>query len=851
MCRYRKPSFNQLLLVLCLLFSGATLRSQLQPATAVAEMGRGINLGNTLEPPLEGAWNNGPAQEAHFAAYAEAGFTNVRVPVRWDQHTATTPPYTIDEAWLDRVEEVIDWGLSRDLYITLNGHHEDWLKEDYSNPALRDRYDAIWRQIMARFGNKSEKLLLEIINEPNGMTVAEVDDLNSRILGIIRQTNPTRLVIFGGNVYANSAELMAAAVPDDPYLIGYFHSYDPWGFAGLGQGLWGSAGDYQQLDNQFLAVSNWSAANNVPVYVSEFGCVQEADYNSRMRYYAAYVETCLRYGFTFSVWDDGGMFGILNRDDNTWPEVKDILINTYADSPTDLVAALPDQPDGNNLDVLLSWTNRSSAGEIIVERRSGAAAFTELTRLPAGTTTYTDSGVSVGNFYTYRIATRRADGTLLQSYPARIFVTDGVQAPFAGTSTSIPGKLEAEDFDEGGETIAYHDTETTNIPGMYRPNEGVDIGSNERGGFSVGYVAQGEWMEYTVNVTATGLYTVAADLASEVGGGRMSVSVPSTGANVTITVPGTGTGGWTTFQPLSATNPLALEAGEQVIRLDISSVEAFNIDFLTFTPLGSESGAIINYGDDLGTAAGLFSGTPTGFTYAVNAGVLEIVGDGSATPYQNFRYTLPDNKLADVIGSDNLLYISARTRSGNTANLRIDLVDENNFHTTNASRSVDIGGTEFQDYILDFNNGYEDGGYGGTACTTGPCAVSGGRINVLTFYPEAASGGFAEAIEIDWLSFGQRLSVGVQDFAAINRIDLFPNPVADRLMVRYDLAATTSLEVELLNSLGQRVLRNHLGAQPAGVHTTELLTAALPAGTYFLRLRVDGQFTRATTVQVR
>ena len=73
-------------LLLCLITAGffaLPLLAQLTPAQAVAEMGRGINLGNTLEPPQEGAWNNGPAQESYFDAYVEAGFTNVRIPVRW------------------------------------------------------------------------------------------------------------------------------------------------------------------------------------------------------------------------------------------------------------------------------------------------------------------------------------------------------------------------------------------------------------------------------------------------------------------------------------------------------------------------------------------------------------------------------------------------------------------------------------------------------------------------------------------------------------------------------------------------------------------------------------------------
>ena len=74
----------RLLLLLLLHTIGCTCVLAQPTGQEVADaMGRGINLGNTLEPPTEGAWNNGPAQERYFNLYREAGFTNVRIPVRW------------------------------------------------------------------------------------------------------------------------------------------------------------------------------------------------------------------------------------------------------------------------------------------------------------------------------------------------------------------------------------------------------------------------------------------------------------------------------------------------------------------------------------------------------------------------------------------------------------------------------------------------------------------------------------------------------------------------------------------------------------------------------------------------
>ena len=125
------------------------------PQEVIEKIKRGINIGNTLEPPTEGEWNNGPLQEYYFDDYKNAGFTCIRIPVRWDKHTTETAPYVIQTSWLDRVEQVVDWGLERDLYIIINAHHEWWLVDNYSDPNMRARFDSIWTQIAERFKNKS------------------------------------------------------------------------------------------------------------------------------------------------------------------------------------------------------------------------------------------------------------------------------------------------------------------------------------------------------------------------------------------------------------------------------------------------------------------------------------------------------------------------------------------------------------------------------------------------------------------------------------------------------------------------------------------------------------------------
>jgi len=98
------------------------------PFEMVRKMGMGTNLGNTLEAPYEGSWSKS-AMEYYFDDFKAAGYKNVRIPVRWDNHTMRTYPYTIDKAFLDRVEQVVDWSLSRGFVTIINSHHDDWIKE--------------------------------------------------------------------------------------------------------------------------------------------------------------------------------------------------------------------------------------------------------------------------------------------------------------------------------------------------------------------------------------------------------------------------------------------------------------------------------------------------------------------------------------------------------------------------------------------------------------------------------------------------------------------------------------------------------------------------------------------------
>ncbi|MEN6341567.1 MAG: carbohydrate-binding protein [Methanospirillum sp.] len=141
---------------------------------------------------------------------------------------------------------------------------------------------------------------------------------------------------------------------------------------------------------------------------------------------------------------------------------------------------------------------------------------------------------------------------------------------------SLPGRVEAEDYDLGGEGAAYHDTTPGNTGGAYR-NDDVDI-ETANGVTNVGWIRDGEWLRYTLNVTQAGQYTMTARVASPNSGRTIAVSVDGTAAG-TIAVPNTGSfSDWRTV-PV----PVTLAAGTHTVWLTFAG-DGQNIDWFEFSP---------------------------------------------------------------------------------------------------------------------------------------------------------------------------------------------------------------------------------------------------------------------------
>jgi len=163
------------------------------------------------------------------------------------------------------------------------------------------------------------------------------------------------------------------------------------------------------------------------------------------------------------------------------------------------------------------------------------------------------------------------------------------QLAYGGVPHAIPGRIQVEDYDEGGATVAYQDTDGANNGGMYRPDEGVDIEacSDAGGGYNLGWTEAGEWLEYSVDVAHAGQYTLVARVASLSGGGKFQVEFDGVDKTGLITAPATS--GWQNWTSLGMT--VTLDAGPQIMRITMLS-GGYNLNYLELsaqaTPVESD-----------------------------------------------------------------------------------------------------------------------------------------------------------------------------------------------------------------------------------------------------------------------
>ena len=197
--------------------------------------------------------------------------------------------------------------------------------------------------------------------------------------------------------------------------------------------------------------------------------------------------------------------------------------------------------------------------------------------------------------------------------------------PYSGTPVALPGTIEAENFDKGGEGLGYRDLSSGNSGGQYRTSESVDIivanDATGGGAYAVSHFQTGEWLAYTVNVTAAGKYDLAIRAANNGNPGAFHLEL--NGARITDSIAVPKTGGWNQYAWIGASG-IVLPAGQHQLKL-VSDAQYFNVNSLRAVAAATASAPTAPSPTAIGTP---FTGTPIKLPIVFEAENFDKGGEG-------------------------------------------------------------------------------------------------------------------------------------------------------------------------------------------------------------------------------
>jgi endoglucanase len=238
----------------------------------------------------------------------------------------------------------------------------------------------------------------------------------------------------------------------------------------------------------------------------------------------------------------------------------------------------------SEISVEISWDAVTDAGEAGLSHYNVYLDGTIHTEVVAGTTTATVTGLDPSS--TYEVGVSAVDAADNESSVATIVVetraSDAGQSAFNGPHV-LPGRIQAEDFDTGGQGLSYYDTSAENEAGASYRDADVDIGTAASTGNNVGYITGGEWLEYSVQVESAGTYEITVNVASgSTQGGNLRVEVDQEEVASTNVWP---TGGWSSWTQIRV-GSADLSPGEHIVRV-VAESSGWNFDWIEFTGGGN------------------------------------------------------------------------------------------------------------------------------------------------------------------------------------------------------------------------------------------------------------------------
>ena len=329
----------------------------------------GLNLGNTMEAiGGETAWGNPLITEAMIKAAKADGFNAIRLPVSWNQY-ANQQTAKIDQAWMDRVKQVVKYCVDNQMYVLLNIHWDGgWLETNVQpdkQVAVNQKQKAFWAQIATQMRDFDEHLMFAGANEPSATTDIQMPVLMSyhqTFIDTVRATggkNAYRvLVVQGPAVDIDYSAKLWTVMPNDTVsnkLMYEVHFY-PWQFTLMEKDeWWGHAFYYwgkgnhsttdtahnadqmeeDYVDQQFLKIKHQFVDKGIPVVLGEYAAMLRTNLTgddlalhkkSRVYFINYTTHAAVANGVLPFYWDVGGLIDRRNNNAVLDPDLLNALV---------------------------------------------------------------------------------------------------------------------------------------------------------------------------------------------------------------------------------------------------------------------------------------------------------------------------------------------------------------------------------------------------------------------------------------------------------------------------------------------------------------------------------------------
>lgn len=489
--------------------------------------------------------------------------------------------------WKSWIDNMVNECAKRGVYCMI-----DWHVLTPGDPMANiNEAREFWTYMSTKHSGKKH-VLYEICNEPNGVDWNRVKQYADDIIPRIRANDPSTVVIVGTPTWSQDVDIAANNPLQYSNIMYALHFYSgthsDWlrnkGNSALSKGLAlfvtefgtssasGDGGPYLAEADKWM---NWMASNSISWCNWSFADKAEVS--------AALTSGACGGGN----WNSTSTSGSWVKQKLASPADNFNCSGGGGTSPTNQAptVSITSPANGSKFTAPASITISASASDAdgSIARVEFYNGNTKLGEDQSSPYSYNWSNVAAGS-YTLTAKAYDNSGASTSSSGISISVSTGTttttQSPYGGSAWPIPGKIEVENYDNGGESVSYSDNSSGNAGNTYRNDDvDVEVSSDNGGGYNIGWIVAGEWLEYTVNVSATGKYDLTARVASINSGRSFHIEMNGTNVSGTINVPNTG--GWQTWSNVIVSG-ISLNSGQQIMRIVLDS-DGFNLNNVSFT----------------------------------------------------------------------------------------------------------------------------------------------------------------------------------------------------------------------------------------------------------------------------